>query len=283
MANTDYSIRGSGMICPVATSFSTLDPGQLVIPFAGYRSASGTIPAVGSAVMLDNEIMQLDAFDAVAGMITVKRGCADTVPAAHAASGTIWFFDSYVGTDSREYMASETIGVKLLMRTNGQEMELKNSPPNALAFNSRFARPYPPGRFRINDQAFFLGPLIFGAIATMDMSWAHRDRITQDDQLIGHEATSIGPEAGTTYILRFYRADNTLVKTFNVDGTTFQYTLGQAAADYAATTAATVNGYFTLQSVRGGLESFQHYRVDFSIALAGVTGWGMNWGASWNN
>ena len=280
MANTDYTIRGSGLICPTATSFSTVSPGQLVIPFAGYRSASATVPAVGSAVMLNEEIMRLDNFNATDGMITVARGCADTVPALHAGGAILWFFDAAFGTDSREYMATETIGVKLLMRTNGAEMELKNSPPNQLTFNSRFIRPYPPGKLLVNGLAFFLPFVINSDSNVLNISWAHRDRITEDDQLIGHEVGNIGPEAGTTYIVRVYKANNTLVRTTSgIVGTTLAYTLAQAVDDLDALTDA-APGYITLFSERDGLESMQGYRIDFSVK---ASGWGYAWGAAWGN
>lgn len=283
MANSDYSERGSGLICPNAISLGTFNPGQTEIVFGSYKSSGGVVPAVGSALMIEQEIMRLVSINFTTNMMVVARGCADTVPVTHSANKTIWFFESALGTDQREYMATETIGVKLLMRTGGAIMEAKNSPPNTLVFNQRFARPYPPGNFKINDSAFYLGPLIFGPLSIMNLSWAHRDRITQDDQLIGHEVASIGPEAGVTYIIKLYRANDTLVRSVAVDGTSWSYTLGDATNDYDATTAATVAGYLTLCAVRGGLESFQRHRVDFTIALAGVTGWGMDWGNNWNN
>lgn len=278
MANTDYTIRGSGLICPTATSFSTVSPGQLVIPFAGYRSASATVPAVGSAVMLNEEIMRLVEFNATDGMITVARGCADTVPALHAGGAILWFFDAAFGTDSREYMATETIGVKLLMRTNGSEMELKNSPPNELEFNSRFARPYPPGQVLVNGLPFFLPFSLNSDVTLLNVTWAHRDRITQDDQLIGQEVGSIGPEAGTTYTARFYKANGTLVRTeAGLVGTTLDYTLSEAVDDLDAL-ADPVQGYFTIHSVRDGFESLQGYRIDVTALAAG---WGSVWNGPW--
>ena len=47
---------------------------------------------VGSAALWDSEIVRVDAIDTGTGAVTVARGAADTVPAAHADGSRIWFF-----------------------------------------------------------------------------------------------------------------------------------------------------------------------------------------------
>ncbi|MCY1380349.1 hypothetical protein D9M69_681580 [compost metagenome] len=87
------------------------------------------------------------------------------------------------------------------------------------------------------------------------LAWAHRDRLTQADQLIDTTMGSIGPEAGTTYSARLLRADTSVVlaSATGVSGTT-------------ATLATTYVGQVIVElwSVRGGMESWQRQRWQFA-------------------
>lgn len=286
MANSDYTKRGSGTITSSATLAVPINPSALNFDILSYSSKDGTLPSVGMGLMVGNEIMRVTSV--AMPQIGVARGCADTVPANHVFGDKVWFITQSIGTDSVEYMATETIGVKLLMRSNSSAMDLANSPPNALTFNRRFARPYPPGNVKVNGAPFHTQGLLLedGEVEEFVITWAHRDRITQSDQLIGHEEGNIGPEPGTTYLLRAYSADGTLKSTISgITGTSVNYGLIQATIDLeSGTTIGVKFGYLMLHSLRDGFESFQGYRIDFSVDGDDVpVGWGENWGYGWGN
>src|SRR5690606_36924603 len=119
---------------------------------------------------------------------------------------------------------------------------------DSVTMNQRQFRPYPPGRLRVNGSAYptsITGELV--------ISWAHRDRVTQADQLIDDEQTSIGPEDGTTYTVRIYDG-NSLVRTeTGITGTSYTYESATEISDGGPFNPIR----FTLHAVRDGVESLQ--------------------------
>jgi hypothetical protein len=285
MSNLDYEIKASADITPKGTlseAVSYLTPDFEILTGSGFDEVD---VGVGSALMVDDEIVVITAVSEE--VITVARGCADTIPAPHAANASVWFFGTRSGSDEKEYLAGETIGVKILMNTQSLSMRIPNSPPNEITFVGRAAKPYPPGLVQANGLAWFNVTTLDSETDDLVLTWNHRDRLLQLDVLTGHNAGDIGPEPGTTYTLRAYTAANVLSRTISgITGKTITYTLGQAVDDLHLTPGidADVPGYLTLSSVRDGLESFQRYTIPFTAnAVDFAPGWGNGWGLSWNN
>lgn len=90
------------------------------------------------------------------------------------------------------------------------------------------------------------------------VTWAHRDRLNQADQLIDTTLGSIGPEGGTTYSVRLLRADTSalLASQTGVSGTTA-----------TLTTTYVGNVIVELWAVRDGMESWQRQRWAFAHSL----------------
>lgn len=280
MAASDYTERGTGTITPVATLAASINQGALRLTLNARSAFTGSTLVVGAALLVDGEFMKLTAFDDTG--VDVERGCADTIPRPHAANVPVWFIDNSVGTDKREYLASEKVGVKLLMRAGSKTMSVASAPPNDVQFIGRFARPYPPGRFRVNDTPWYGVKSLTDFGAPLALTWAHRDRVLQADVLQGHEVGNIGPEPGTTYTIDVLRADNTVVRSITgITGTSFDYSLTDAIADFELVIGDDTNvaGKLTLRSVRDGYESRDRYTVNF-VTNAGVipSGWGFSWG-----
>lgn len=162
---------------------------------------------VGQAALWDGEICRVDAIDAAMLTVTLGRGCADTCPRPHAAALPILFYGGSAANDSREYAAGETVSAKLLTRTSSALLPLAAAPALTVVMASRAARPYAPGKLRISDDVITDAPypaLVQGEIAA---TWAHRDRVLQDDQLVDESADSVGPEVGVAYTIRYYLDD----------------------------------------------------------------------------
>ncbi|MGH8080134.1 MAG: hypothetical protein ACREP7_06125, partial [Lysobacter sp.] len=119
----------------------------------------------------------------------------------------------------------------------------------------RQARPYPPGDLK-------LGGLRYPASIEGDLAvaWAHRDRKLQADQLVDHGQGSIGPEAGTAYVLRLLDA---------IAGTALDSPAAIAGTSYTSP----LNGVYRLRaeigSTRDGLASWQKatHTFDFKNGL----------------
>lgn len=228
------------------------------------RGSVPTTPFQFPSTAFNQEIVVVTARDG--NDLTLGRGCCDTVPATHSAGDAIWFFDDSIGSDELEYAGTATIGVKTLPRVTTGVLPIEHAPPAELTFNLRFARPYPPGLVEVNGVSCFEGPFTLSlADPTLAITWAHRDRVTQQDQLIDHLEADIGPEPGTTYELRVYRQDGALVRTvLGETDTSWSYTLANAIADFSAA-GDDYPGYITLCSMRDGLASYQQYRIEFVL------------------
>ncbi|WP_218241513.1 phage tail protein [Comamonas fluminis] len=199
---------------------------------------------LGTAALLGDEIVRIDAVDTAAGTLTIGRGCADTVPAPHVAGTPLLCYDGWGGDDQREYTHGVTVEAKLLSRTGSGTLNPSLAPTQSLTFASRAARPYPPGDFRINGERY--PALVLNASS---LSWASRNRITQADMLLDAAAASVVPEAGTTYSVSIYD-DLTDTLVSQTDGIT-DTAMALSGISFPLRTR------IELYSVREGLRSWQ--------------------------
>lgn len=244
-----FTDRGTADWCPTALLVSALpaSAGPNVVTVTTALDLDQV--AIGQAALLDDEIVRVDAINLTTGQVTLARGCADTVPAPHAAGARIWFYDGFEGADETEYTSGVTIQAKLLTNTSEGQLTEGLAATDSLALGGRQGRPYPPGRLRISGVAY---PAAFSGV--LAISWAHRNRLLQADQLIDAAQGSIGPEAGTTYSCRLLKADDSFVLA-SVTGITGD----------GVTLSAGYSGDVILEawSLRGGIESFQRARHRF--------------------
>lgn len=221
-AGEAYVDRGTGDWCPSAIIVEAAPltaPLPTVFTFTGGSDLN--LVEVGNAALWDDEIARVDAINIGAGTITLGRGCADTTPAEHAAGTRLWIYHDDAGTDAREYVDGEIVNAKLLTRTLQGTYDPALAAISSTTMAGRAARPYPPGRVRVEGVS--VPASVSGVI---DIAWAHRDRVLQADQLIDHEAISIGPAADTRYALRFLDALGALlVEKLDIAGASATATL----------------------------------------------------------
>lgn len=208
-------VEPAGVWCPTATITTELDYLTTTVTF--IKGILLEEVEKGSAAIINDEIVRVDKIDLINNKITIARGCADTVPQKHLKGSTIWFYDSFETTDGIEYTSNLTVETKLLSNTYIGQLELSKAPSKTLKIMGRPARPYSPGNFRINGISY--PEQIKGQSITI--SWSHRDRLLQADQLIDNTVNNIGPEPNTYYKIAIYR-DNILYKNVK-DITTNSY------------------------------------------------------------
>lgn len=268
MANSDYVNVGTGPMCPSAELQSAMGYLDTTLTYKNLEAIEGTNDIDnGAAILVDDEIMAI--VSQAGNVLTVLRGCCDTVPAQHAMNAVVWFFESSTGSDGREYVGGETVSVKLLPATpTGAAVPIEASPPQAVTFNWRFARPYPPGNLKVDGQPWFEPTdVLDSSHPQLSLTWSHRDRLLQGDVLVGHGEASIGPEAGTTYQLEAYKANGELRRTVQLPlAAGGAYAWWQAVADVQPDPggATPAFGYLLLSAKRDGLTSYQKYRIEFS-------------------
>lgn len=203
-ASEDYADHGAHDWCPSATVTGASDYLDTSLVIAGGSLLDRV--AVGSWALWDDEIVRVDAIDVDAGTLTVGRGCADTVPTpAHAAGSRIDFIGDWGGSDQREYVGGDVIRAKLLTNA-GNQLDPAAAPALTVTMNERQVRPYPPGALKINGVAY--PTTVTGSFT---VTWAHRNRVAQADQLVDTTTGSVTVAPNTRYGLRFLDATDTLL------------------------------------------------------------------------
>lgn len=217
----------------------------------------------GMVVLIDEEQLEFTAFDEITLLATVKRGVADTIPAAHLADSTIWLIDDELGADGQEYQDGEIVYGKALTRTTTDVLDESAATELSVEVNQRLFRPYPPGDVKVNGDSIYA--LYVGVYEDPIFTWTHRNRLTQGDVPVGHTEASTGPEAGVTYNIRVYAADGvTLLRETDVgavDTWTYDATMQTTDGDPAEV-------WIELESKRDDLAS--HFLYRFYLPITGT-------------
>ena len=168
--------------------------------------------AVGSPILayVDDEMVQVTAIDFDTGQVTVDRAVFDTTPAQHSAGAVIYFMDGDEdgGFDPTQRVSGETAHYKFLTNTSLGILALADATPHSITLDNRYLRPYAPGNFALNGSRY--PDYIEGAVTA---SWAHRDRVSQEDVVVLQTDGPVGPEAGVTYNLSIYGEAGDLLRT----------------------------------------------------------------------
>jgi hypothetical protein len=173
--------------------------------------------------------------------LAVGRGCVDTI-AVPLPIGTKLFVYEFGGTgavgDVTPYGEHSTVSGQCLPNTSNGQLPAVSASYTTLVLNLRQQRPYSGANFRINGYPRDDMPLGTigpdGVVAT----WSHRDRLLQQDQLVGETEADIGPEGGVIYGMTVFLADKitgAAIGQFNTVGDT-------PPAGWAAAAAANYGG-----------------------------------------
>lgn len=270
----EYEVQVTGGFTAYLTLSEAITPLQTAFTLQGNLDAFDEEFSAGDVVLIDDEQMSLVTFDVATGDVTVKRGVADTIPAAHDVDADVWLIDDELVSDGREYVNGETVNAKVLTRTSTDLLDIDDATELEIETNQRLFRPYPPGDVQVDGTSIYE---LVGEYAEPVLTWAHRDRIVQADTSVGHTEGSVGPEAGTEYRIRVYDDDNTtLLNTYDVGAVdTWTYSDTDQGTD-----GASARVFLEIVSVRDSLESTYAYR--FPVVLKGGYGYGygLNYGGA---
>jgi hypothetical protein len=229
---------------------------------------------VGEVIVIDNEQMGVTAYDTATKMLTVKRGVADTVPAAHLAAATVWTIDDDFISDQRTYAAGEDVTALVLTRTSSDVLDASEATALHLTLAGRFGRPYPPAKVTVDGLEALTLPQN-DEHPEPALTWVARNRIVQEDTVVGYTEAAVAAEAGTTYNIRVYSSSGAvLLRT--VTGITDSFWTYDAAMQAADGNPYAV--YIELESERDGMASYQHHRFRVTIVVGYGIGYGLNYG-----
>ncbi|WP_420598648.1 phage tail protein [Neptuniibacter sp.] len=171
---------------------------------------------VGHLVLIGNNADDQREIAAVStsvsdGDTTLKltRAVSDTVPKAIAAGTVIYFIGDHYGMTNTEYLPGETVeGYGVPISSLGEFTGPYTY--HDLPMMGRLFKPYPPANLTI-DGLSFPGNTYQPPNADIVLTWNHRDRILQSDQIIDYfEAADYGPEPSTTYLVEADALDGSL-------------------------------------------------------------------------
>ena len=153
--------------------------------------SANTLAVLGTGTTA--EIIQVTAVNLDTYTLTIKRGCVDTTPKAWPSGTRFTSYELHAAADEIEYTSGEIISARFVTITGTGKLAEGSAPVATVTMSQRAYRPYPPGLVRFNGEAW--PETVQNAVA---LTWAHRDRLLQVDQVFDQEASSVGPETGTT-------------------------------------------------------------------------------------
>jgi Putative phage tail protein len=224
-AGAGYEEAGTFNFCPSATIVDAITQMTTTVELDDGVSLDSVLE--GSHAQIDDELIVVVSI--VGTTLTFERGALDTVPAEHAASARIYFWDDFSGFDPAEYVDGETVNAKVMPITGQGQLAIGLATAMPVAMDSRAFRPYPPGDFKINDEYFPVA-----AADPVTVTWAHRDRLQQTaGDLLSFLDASVGPEAGTTYKVQASDAltDAVVFEQTGISGTSFELPTVDGAFD----------------------------------------------------
>ncbi len=259
---------GLKSLTPYATLPSAL-PRATTSSVQGFQNISGggnpvrgTLLWVGTSGA-DNEIMLVTDVSPL-GVLTVRRGCLDTVPRAWPAGAPVWFYDPQLAIedDTTRSMGAQ-VQYKLLTETSKGRLPLADAPMVSVTAEARATLPLRPANVRING---VLWPsVVTGDFTALALSWANRNRLLEVDVVQSWTAGNVSPEVGATVSVRLL--DHT--------GAQVSADTGLSGTAYALDASGLTGPTATLQvwAVRNGARSYQIEETTFTVA-----GYGMNYG-----
>lgn len=168
------------------------------------ESITGNIN-VGDRGIIDDEIVRVDAVDINANTVTLARGCIDTVVQLHAVGAKLYIYSNISNAANRLFSVGETANLKFITHTSQDQLDEESTEVNSIGVSNRFSRPYPPAKVKFNSVYF---PSETDVTDGLTVVWEHRNRLIQNSQAPSFiEASSIA-EAGTTYNLKIFDANN---------------------------------------------------------------------------
>ncbi len=263
-----FEDKGFGIFAPTATLVDALaqSAAQVTVNFTAGIGIEDVTP--GGLALVNGEWVQVSGLDLAARTVTLERGMLDTVPVSHPPGSQIWFVDGFRHYVTPEYVAGETVRVKLLTRTARGTLPEAAATEMSLRLDKRFIRPYCPGNVRINGRSY--PAAVAGEIA---ITWATRNRQSQTAYLVRQTEGTITPELNQTTTVRLYNENGALVRTESgLTGNGYTWPLAQEATDSGL---GRVNASLKveIEASRDGHVSWQKQVIQFERA-----GYGLRYG-----
>lgn len=165
-----------------------------------------TAPTLAGLVLIGDSTedeTEIAMIDAVGASYTLVRGILDTVPRAWPAGTPVWFIDEETAfEDSVIRAAGEMPSYKVLTRTSRGVLDLASAPLLTGTLSERPWLPSRPANVEVEGVLFNTVATALDLTARTDpwvtISWANRNRVTEDSQVLAWTDATVAPEDGQT-------------------------------------------------------------------------------------
>lgn len=228
--------------------------------FSVKNATEMSLAKVGTLILLDDELLVYQSYDAVTNKLTVKRAALDTVPKPHLKDAVFYFFDEFRFIDTEQYVASEIVQAQVLTTTPSAVQERELIDVKALELNARAIRSYPPANVKINDLYYPQSTVITNDLV---ITWVDRNRVQQTGgAILGYFDSGVTRENGVTYSLELLNESTVIHSAHNIDVNAHTISSSLLIQNKAHT--------LKLWSVRDGFESYQIFEHSFFVESASL-------------
>lgn len=222
----------------------------------------------------EGEWIMLDALDIDTDVWTAARGMFDTVPHAWPIGTPLWYVSDTIDSfDPTQNVAGVTTEFRLLPKVPFGTLEPDAATPISHTPGERPYLPFRPANVQIDGNGFGLTEYREsdpgGIPATVEVTWANRNRLLEDGQAVRWTDADVTPEVGYTVTIRVYeRVTSVLMDEITgLTGTSY---------DLATAGLADFNFYdVEVLAERDGFESLQNITLQLNLLRLG---YGNNYG-----
>lgn len=191
--------------------------------------------------------------------VTLARGCLDTVPRDWPAGTPVWFFTADTNfSDSQVRAVGEDPDYKILTRTGRGLLDQADAVLLSDTLTDRPWRPNRPGNVKVEGVGFSPGGATIDTSGvggtTLAVTWANRNRVLEETQVVRWADATITPESGQTTTIRVMKTDRTVLATHT----------GLTGASYALPKTdfgSEAVGIVRVTAVRDGFESLTGHEL----------------------
>jgi hypothetical protein len=232
---------------------------------------------VGQILQIDAEIMGIVSVSGA--VVTVIRGCADTVPELHSAGANCFAWQELNGKNTSLFLLTEVVANRLTPVTPAGELPFASATNTNITIVGRQHLPYPPGNFQINGTSWITSV----TLANLVLTWASRNRFQQTVTLLNYYSASVTSESSITYSAELRRIDTnaillsftgetlltrTLTTLVNLPGTVISITSAGTLATFTNSIAHGLVSGINVQ-ISGAIQTA--YNGNFVITVTSAT------------
>lgn len=231
-----------------------------VLSFPNRTQGRG--PQIGGFVLIGNaaesgvELALITAYSASG--YALNRGVLDTVPRAWPIGTPVWFLDENLTfTDDVQRSEGETVEYKILTETSKGLLDESGAPWISTTLTGRPWLPSRPADVKVNSVGF--GVADASGLLEIPTTWANRNRLTEDSQVLSWTAATVTPETGQTTVIEVLAPDMSLLTTHSgLTGATFNVPVSSFGSNSW--------GYIKVESDRDGLRSLQGHTIETIVS-----------------